>query len=71
MVLGDPRYAHATQIINVATNTQTGVGTALQLAGGRDGAGPMAAEIAMPLRTSGADSALIFYDFSASDFYPV
>jgi hypothetical protein len=71
MVLGDPRYQRATQIISIATNTQTGAATALQLSGGKDGAGAMAAEIAMPLvRTGNSNKALIVYDYSDSSFYP-
>jgi hypothetical protein len=71
MVLGDPGYRNATQIISIATNTQTGAATALQVAGGLAGAGPLAAEIAMPLvRSGGADRAVIVYDFSAGNFYP-
>lgn len=69
MVLGDPRYARSTQIIGIATNTQNGAATALQLAGGISGSGPMAAEIAMPLIRSN-NEALIVYDHSRFDFYP-
>jgi len=70
MVWGDPRFVNSTQIISIATNTITGAAEAMQLASGRNGAGALASEIAMPLRSSGPDQALIVYDFSASDFYP-
>ncbi|MEA2600951.1 MAG: hypothetical protein QOF89_1943 [Acidobacteriota bacterium] len=71
MVMGDPNHARATQIINIALNTQTGAATALQVAGGTDGSGSLASEIAMPLvRSSTANQALIIYDHSQSNFYP-
>ncbi|HXO21992.1 MAG TPA: hypothetical protein VOA87_18915 [Thermoanaerobaculia bacterium] len=71
MVLGDPNHARSTQIISLAVNTQNGAATALQVAGGIAGSGPLAAEIAMPLVRSGsADQALIVYDHSRYDFYP-
>jgi hypothetical protein len=71
MVLGDPRFSNSTQVVNLALNTNTGTAFALQLAGGRNGAGAMASEIAMPLvRSGGTNQAVIVYDFSASDFYP-
>jgi hypothetical protein len=69
MVMGDPRYANATQIINVATNTKTGAATVSRLAGGTNGFGPMASEIALPL-AGNPGTALVAYDESRSDFYP-
>jgi hypothetical protein len=68
MVMGDPRFTHATQIINIATNTETGAATALRIPGGASGAGPMASQIAMPLTSS--HTALIAYDDSRPSFYP-
>ncbi|HVR09902.1 MAG TPA: hypothetical protein VMW75_17795 [Thermoanaerobaculia bacterium] len=71
MVLGDPNHARATQIISIAVNTKTGAATALQVASGIDGSGPLASEIAMPLVRSGsADVAYVVYDHSRFDFYP-
>jgi hypothetical protein len=71
MVLGDPRYQRGTQLISIALNTQTGTATAMQLSGGHNGAGPLAAEIAMPLvGTKNSNKALIVYDYTDSSFYP-
>jgi hypothetical protein len=68
MVTGDPRFTNATQIINIATNTETGAARAIRIAGGASGAGPMASEIAMPLASS--HTALIAYDDSRPSFIP-
>ncbi len=71
MVLGEPSHQRCTQIVSIAVNTQNGVATSLQVAGGIDGSGPLAAEIAMPLvNSTGIDQALVVYDHSRSDFYP-
>ncbi len=66
---GATQYSNEIQIISVATDTNTGVATALSLAGGEAGSGPMGSEIAMPLVRFN-DNALIGYDMSRSDFNP-
>jgi hypothetical protein len=72
MVFGNPALERSKQIINVATSTATGDATALQVIDGQNGAGPLASEIAMPLRFSGGkpDEALIVYDYTGPTFYP-
>ncbi len=64
------QYSNETQIISVATDTNTGAATALSLAGGEAGSGPMGSEIAMPFVTGGVDDAVVGYDMSRSDFIP-
>jgi hypothetical protein len=70
MVVGDPGQPRSNQVINVATNTQTGAATALRVTGGTNGSGPLASEIAMPMSSTGIDEALIVYDFTGSNFFP-
>jgi hypothetical protein len=64
------QYSNETQIISVATDTYTGAATALSLAGGEQGSGPMGSEIGMPLVSGGVDEAVVGYDMSRSDFIP-
>jgi hypothetical protein len=68
---GDPHYQRATQAINITANVELGFARAMQISGGKDGAGPLASEIAAPLVHGGfPDQAVIVYDYSASNFYP-
>jgi hypothetical protein len=71
LVMGDPRYLDATQVISVATDVVSHRSVALRVSDNQEGAGPMASEIAMPLKTSAAiEQALIVFDDSESNFYP-
>jgi len=71
LVMGDPHYLNATQVINVATDISTHRSVALRLTDNQDGAGPMASEIAMSLKRSGSGGeALVVYDDSENNFYP-
>ena len=70
MTFTDPRFTHASQIISFVVNTWSGGWNSLQVAGGTNGSGPIASDIAMPLVLSGANTALIGYEISRADYYP-
>ena len=71
VVMGDPHHINATQVINVATNIPRNCSFALRVSDNQDGAGPLASEIAMPLKTRTVGNvAFIVYDESNSNFVP-
>ena len=69
MAMGAPEYARASKIKNVATNTSSGVATALAINPTADGQGFLASEISQPAIPTG-DNFVIPYDYAASGFYP-
>lgn len=70
MVVGDPQFTNASQIMSFVVDTLSGGWNSLQILGGANGSGPMASEIAMPLVLPGSNTAMIAYTISRTEYYP-